>query len=138
MTVQQIGATTTKNHRKNRKHRKSKGDSSSIDSSASSSSKNASHYATNNLRTKRPSIRQKLFRQAGLYHITGGGSKNHRNTTHSLVQAVINTPTLQPMGSIQPVAIDVIGQTLIETKRKRLQRLDALHVPVMVRMGSAP
>ncbi|XP_065363509.1 uncharacterized protein LOC135956841 [Calliphora vicina] len=122
-------------HRKHRKHRNAS-NSDGYSTTSSSSSKKSSHYATKDLRVKRPSIRQKLFRQTGIYHMPATTA----NATQTLVQAVINSPVPQ----CTPPLIDVVAQqyaaptTLMEKKRKRLQRLDALQVPTMVRMSSAP
>ncbi|KNC26485.1 hypothetical protein FF38_08624 [Lucilia cuprina] len=117
-------------HRKHRKHRNAS-NSDGYSTTSSSSSKKSSHYATKDLRVKRPSIRQKLFRQSGIYHMPN----TTVNATQTLVQAVINTPVPQ---CAEPLISAAPPKTLMEKKRKRLQRLDALQVPAMVRMSSAP
>ncbi|TMW52470.1 hypothetical protein DOY81_002430 [Sarcophaga bullata] len=122
-------------HRKHRKHRNAANNSDGYSTTSSSSSKKSSHYATKDLRVKRPSIRQKLFRQTGIYNMPSSSSaKAHVNATQTLVQAIINTPGPQCSAPL----INKTPATLAETKRKRLQRLNALQVPTMVRMGSAP
>lgn len=120
-------------HRKHRKHRNATNSSDGYSTTSSSSSKKSSHYATKDLRVKRPSIRQKLFRQTGIYNMPSP-AKAHANATQTLVQAIINTPGPQYSAPL----INKTPATLAETKRKRLQRLNALQVPTMVRMGSAP
>lgn len=134
-------ALRSKDHRKHRKHRNIDGlmlESCTSSQSSTSSSRNPSHYAHKDLRIKRPSIRQKLFRQTGLYHMAAASTPT--NTTRTLVQAVINTAPVQPLGSGDAVLIVAASpqEHPLEVKRKRLQRLDALQVPTMVRMGSAP
>ncbi|KAM7348249.1 uncharacterized protein ACRADG_007667 [Cochliomyia hominivorax] len=122
-------------HRKHRKHRNTSNND-GYSSTSSSSSKKSSHYATKDLRVKRPSIRQKLFRQTGFYHMPVSA-----NATQTLVQAVINSPMPQCTAPLIDGIVPTHCQppaTLIEAKRKRLQRLDTLKVPTMVRMGSAP
>ena len=127
-------------HRKHRKHRNATNSSDGYSTTSSSSSKKSAHYATKDLRVKRPSIRQKLFRQTGIYNMPSSSSsssspaKAHVNATQTLVQAIINTPGSQCSAPL----INKTPATLAETKRKRLQRLNALQVPTMVRMGSAP
>ncbi|XP_075158678.1 uncharacterized protein LOC142231901 [Haematobia irritans] len=131
----------TKDHRKHRKHRNLDGLNESTLAPSSyltspSSSRNTSHYAHKDLRIKRPSIRQKLFRQTGHYHMAAATAA--ANSTNTLMQAVINsTPPPSKSGAIVMLAPKT--QALpVDMKRKRLQRLDALKVPTMVRMGSAP
>ena len=125
-------------HRKHRKHRNATNSSDGYSTTSSSSSKKSAHYATKDLRVKRPSIRQKLFRQTGIYNMPSSSSsspaKAHVNATQTLVQAIINTPGPECSAPL----INKTPATLAETKRKRLQRLNALQVPTMVRMGSAP
>lgn len=119
-------------HRKNRKHRNAT-NSDGSSTTSSSSSKKSTHYATKDLRVKRPSIRQKLFRQTGIYHMPAAPTAN---ATQTLVQAVINTPV--PHGTLPLKKCAAPSSTLIEKKRKRLQRLATLQMPSMVRMSSAP
>lgn len=129
-------------HRKQRKHRNvSNSDGYSTTSSSSSKKSSHQHYATKDLRIKRPSIRQKLFRQTGIYHMPTAPC-----ATQSLVQAVINTPVPQCSAPRIESGIPVLpaihcvppAASLLERKRKRLQRLNTLNVPTMVRMGSVP
>uniref|UniRef100_A0A1I8QEL4 Uncharacterized protein n=1 Tax=Stomoxys calcitrans TaxID=35570 RepID=A0A1I8QEL4_STOCA len=136
-------ALRSKDHRKHRKHRNLDGireiSPSPYSTSTSSSSRNPSHYAHKDLRTKRPSIRQKLFRQTGHFHMAAALAA--ANSTNPLMQAVINTaPLSTPAGEGGAIVILAPATQALpaEMKRKRLQRLDALKTPTMVRMGSAP
>ncbi|XP_073832716.1 uncharacterized protein [Musca autumnalis] len=136
-------AVRSKDHRKHRKYRNIDG---LLDSSAIPLP--ARYPAHKDLRTKRPSIRQKLFRQTGLYHMSAA-SAAAANSTRTLVQAVINsTPAAQPPGThigdavvIVPAATAVSPSTTMALENKRrqqMQRVKALKEPTMVRMGSAP
>uniref|UniRef100_A0A1I8M4D8 Uncharacterized protein n=1 Tax=Musca domestica TaxID=7370 RepID=A0A1I8M4D8_MUSDO len=135
-------AVRSKDHRKHRKYRNIDG---LLDSSAIPL---PSRYpAHKDLRTKRPSIRQKLFRQTGLYHMSAA-SAVAANSTRTLVQAVINssgTP-VQPIAHIGDAVVMVPTTTAVnptpvalENKRKQqMQRLKTIQEPTIVRMGSEP
>ncbi|KAL9881835.1 uncharacterized protein ACN427_009961 isoform 2-T2 [Glossina fuscipes fuscipes] len=113
-----VTSATRHEHRKHRKHREQL--------LLGQNAAKASHYATKDLRFKRPSLRQKLFGSKGVYQMQQQ-QKQQQQQSRKISFTISKTKNQQN----DP-------KTLTQLKRKRLQRHNALIVPTMVRTSSAP
>uniref|UniRef100_A0A1B0ABY2 Uncharacterized protein n=1 Tax=Glossina pallidipes TaxID=7398 RepID=A0A1B0ABY2_GLOPL len=125
-----VTSATRHEHRKHRKHREQ--------ILLGQNGAKASHYATKDLRFKRPSLRQKLFGSRGVYQM-----QQQQQQQQQPQQQQQQQQQRQQRRKISFTISKTRNQqndpkTLTQLKRKRLQRHNALTVPTMVRTSSAP